>query len=184
MTEREKMIAGELYCAVDDELAALRRTARDLILRLNQTKDEEAHLRHEIYQRLFGAAGPDLWIEPPFYCDYGCNIYFGKRVFMNFNCVILDVCEVYIGDHTMFGPAVQVYTATHPLDWRIRRQALEYGRPIRIGADVWVGGGAILCPGVTVGDRAVIGAGAVVTKDVPANAVVAGNPARTIRHVE
>lgn len=184
MTEREKMLSGELYCAVDDELNAMRRKARDLVLRLNQSRDEETEVRREIYARLFGSVGEGLWIEPPFYCDYGCNIAIGDRVFMNFNCVILDVCEVHIGDYTMFGPGVQIYAATHPLDWRVRRQALELGRPIHIGTDVWVGGGAILCPGVTVGDRAVIGAGAVVTKDVPANAVVAGNPARAIRHVD
>lgn len=183
-TEREKMLAGELYCANDPELNAMRRTARDLMLRLNQSRDGDTALRNDIYASLFRSAGEGLWIEPPFYCDYGSNIAIGKRVFMNFNCVILDVCEVEIGDYSMFGPAVQLYAATHPLDWRIRREGLENGKPIRIGSDVWIGGGAIICPGVTVGDRAVIGAGAVVRKDVPPGVVVAGNPAQTIRHID
>jgi maltose O-acetyltransferase len=184
MTEREKMVSGELYCAADEELAGMRRRARDLVLRLNQSRDDETGLRGEIFSKLFGAVGADFFVEPPFYCDYGSNIYLGQRVFMNFNCVILDVAEVHIGDYTMFGPGVQVYTATHPLDWRVRRRELECARPIRIGADVWVGGAAVILPGVTIGDRAVIGAGALVTKDVAPGTVVAGNPARVIRSVE
>ena len=184
MTEREKMVSGQLYCAVDDELNAIRRRARDLMFRLNQSRDEEAEVRREIYAGLFAAVGEGLWIEPPFYCDYGCNITIGNKVFMNFNCVLLDVAEITIGDYTMFGPGVQIYTATHPTDWRVRRQGLEYGKAIHIGTDVWIGGGAVIRPGVTIGDRAVIGAGSVLTRDVPAGMVVAGNPARVIRQVE
>ena len=151
---------------------------------LNLSRFGDNALRHEIYQKLFKHFGDALWIEPPFYCDYGVNISLGERVFINFNCVILDVCEVHIGDYTMLGPSVQLYTATHPLDWRVRREGLEYGKPIYIGSDVWIGGGAIVCPGVTIGDRAVIGAGAVVCKDVPEGVVVAGNPARIIRPID
>lgn len=183
-SEREKMLAGELYCSIDPELNAIRRTARDLVLRLNQSRDEETGLRNEIYSKLFKRFGEGLWIEPPFSCDYGVNISIGNRVFINFNCVILDVCEVHIGDFSMFGPAVQIYTATHPLDWRVRRESLEFGKPIHIGTDVWIGGSAVICPGVTIGDRAVVGAGSVVRKDVPAGTVVAGNPARIIREID
>lgn len=117
-------------------------------------------------------------IRPPFYCDYGYNISLGSNVFMNFNCVILDVCPVSIGDDCQIGPAVQIYAADHPLDPKVRRSGLESGRPVKIGNNVWIGGGAIILPGVTVGDNAVIGAGSVVTRDVPARATVVGNPAR------
>ena len=119
-------------------------------------------------------------MQPPFFCDYGTNIELGERVFFNFNCVVLDVCRVRIGSFTLFGPAVQVYTATHPMDAALRRRQ-EAGRPVEIGADVWVGGGAIILPGVRIGDRAVIGAGSVVTRDVPKGMFAAGNPCRVIR---
>src|SRR5207302_10171243 len=116
---------------------------------------------------LFGAVGEGVWIEPPFQCDYGGNITLGDRVYFNFNCVVLDPAPVAIGSDVLFGPGVQIYTATHPMDHRARRTGLEAARPIAIGPDVWVGGGAILCPGVRVGARSVIGAGSVVTRDVP-----------------
>lgn len=182
-TQREHMLAGDLYDAGDPELAHARRRARDLLHRLNGSKDEDEALRRDVYDALFGAAGHGLWIEPPFYCDYGANIYLGDNVFFNFNCVVLDPAEVRIGSNVLFGPAVQVYTATHPLDWRVRRQGLEAAHPIEIGSDVWIGGGAILCPGVRIGERTVIGAGAVVTKDVPPGTFAAGNPCRVIRDV-
>jgi maltose O-acetyltransferase len=121
-------------------------------------------------------------MQPPFYCDYGTHIELGERVFFNFNCVVLDVCAVRIGDFTMFGPAVQIYTATHPLDAGLRRRQ-EFGTPVAIGADVWVGGGAIILPGVRIGARAVIGAGSVVTRDVPDDTFAAGNPCRPIRRI-
>ena len=129
---------------------------------------------------LFGSVGDEVWLQPPFYCDYGTNITLGTRVFFNFNCVVLDVCRVTIGSYTMFGPAVQIYTATHPLEAGLRRSQ-EYGRPIVIGDDVWVGGGAIICPGVSIGSRTVIGAGSVVTRDLPDDVIAAGNPCRVIR---
>ncbi len=130
---------------------------------------------------LFGALGEGTFLEPPFYCDYGSNISLGAGVFFNFNCVILDVCRVEIGDNVLFGPAVQIYTATHPIDWRERRTGLELGAPIRIGSDIWVGGGAIFNPGVSIGDGSVIGSGSVVTRDIPAGVFAAGNPCRVIR---
>jgi len=124
-----------------------------------------------------------VWMQPPFFCDYGSNIHLGEKVFFNFNCVVLDVCPVRIGSYTLFGPAVQILTATHPLDAAERRRGLEGATPIEIGADVWVGGGAIICPGVRIGAQAVIGAGSVVTRDVPERTIAAGNPCRVIRTI-
>ena len=182
-SEREKMLAGELYDALDPELAAVRKRARDLCRSLNETREEQVSQRREILKALFGAGGDDVWLEPPFYCDYGANIRLGRKVFFNFNCVILDVCPVTIGDHVFFGPAVQIYAATHPLNAQLRRTQ-EFGKPVTIGSDVWVGGGAIICPGVRIGSRTVIGAGSVVTRDVPDDVVAAGNPCRVLRAIE
>jgi maltose O-acetyltransferase len=180
--EREKMLAGELYDPLDPELVAARERARDLCQALNATREGDQNERRRIVRELFGAGGDTAWIQPPFFCDYGANILLGERVFFNFNCVVLDVAQVKIGDYTLFAPAVQIYTATHPLNAALRRKQ-EYARPIEIGSDVWVGGGAILCPGVKIGDRAVIGAGSVVTRDIPAGVLAAGNPCRVIREI-
>lgn len=179
-TEREKMLAGELYDALDPELSAARVKARDLCWDLNATRAHQADQRRTILKQLFGAGGDTVWMQPPFYCDYGSNILLGERCFFNFNCVVLDVCLVTIGDRALFGPAVQIYTAVHPLNAELRRTS-EYGRPIEIGSDVWVGGGAIICPGVKIGSRTVIGAGSVVTRDIPDDVFAAGNPCRVIR---
>ncbi|MFO0927786.1 MAG: sugar O-acetyltransferase [Gemmataceae bacterium] len=181
-SERDKMLAGELYDPFDPELVQARERARDLCWELNATRDRDADTRRRILRDLFGAGGDSVWMQPPFFCDYGTNIHLGERVFFNFNCVILDVCRVTIGDYTLFGPAVQIYTATHPLNAELRRQQ-EFARPIEIGSDVWVGGGAILCPGVTIGARSVIGAGSVVTRDIPARVFAAGNPCRVVRPI-
>lgn len=181
-TEREKMLAGELYDPLDPELVAARVRARDLCQDLNATREREEEARRRILVELFGAGGNDVWMQPPFFCDYGSNIFLGTRVFFNFNCVVLDVCAVRIGDYTLFGPAVQIYTATHPLDAELRRKQ-EFAKPITIGSDVWVGGAAVICPGVTIGSRAVIGAGSVVTRDVPDGVFAAGNPCRVIRQL-
>lgn len=182
--ERKKMLSGELYSAGDPDLVTGRRRARDLLARFNSSGDSQRELRQEIYASLFGSAGSDIEIEPPFYCDYGTHIHLGSRVFFNFNCVILDPAEVHIGDDVLFGPAVQIYTATHPLDWRIRRQWLESAHPVEIGSDVWIGGGAVINPGVRIGNRTVIGSGAVVTKDIPGGVFAAGNPCRVIKEIE
>ncbi len=182
-TEKDKMLAGQLYDASDPQLSADRRRARDLLHTLNTSRDGEIQLRRRTLAELLGPCDEPPWIEPPFYCDYGYNIRLGHKVYFNFNCVVLDVCEVRIGSNVLFGPAVQIYTATHPLDVATRRQWLESGQPVTIGSDVWVGGGAILLPGVTVGEGAVIGAGAVVTRDVPPGTLVAGNPARVLREI-
>ena len=182
-TETEKMLAGELYDALDPALVVARDRARDLCQDLNATRERDHERRRSILKQLFAAGGDSVWMQPPFFCDYGSNIRLGERVFFNFNCVILDVCEVTIGDFTLFGPAVQIYTATHPLDADLRRKQ-EFGKPIAIGSDVWVGGGAIVCPGVTIGSKSVIGAGSVVTRSIPAGVFAVGNPCRVIREIE
>jgi len=181
-TERDKMIAGELYDPMDPELVAARAQARDLCQALNATREAEQAERRRILQALFAVGGDSVWMQPPFFCDYGFNIELGERVFFNFNCVVLDVCPVQIGSFTLFGPAVQIYTPMHPLDAELRRRQ-EFGKPVRIGSDVWVGGGAIILPGVRIGSRAVIGAGSVVTRDIPDGVFAAGNPCRVIREI-
>src|SRR5690349_5018515 len=181
-TEREKMLAGALYDPLDPELVRARDRARDLCWSLNATHEADVEERRRILRELFGQGGETVWMQPPFYCDYGSNILLGERVFFNFNCVVLDVCEVTIGDYTQFGPAVQIYTATHPMNADLRRKQ-EFAKPIEIGSDVWVGGGAILCPGVKIGSRAVIGAGSVVTRSIPDRVFAAGNPCRVVREI-
>jgi maltose O-acetyltransferase len=182
VSEREKMLAGELYDATDPELVRGRDRARDLCQTLNASRESDREERRRILVELFGRGGDSVWMQPPFYCDYGTNILLGERVFFNFNCVVLDVCEVRIGDFTLFGPAVQIYTPMHPMDAALRRRQ-EYGKPVEIGADVWVGGAAIVCPGVRIGSRSVIGAGSLVTRDIPDDVFAAGNPCRVVRPV-
>ncbi|MGE5294218.1 MAG: sugar O-acetyltransferase [Solirubrobacterales bacterium] len=179
-TEKEKMLAGELYDPLDPQLVRERKRCRDLCRLLNDSREDQQEQRKRILAELFGHP-TDAWIEPPFFCDYGTNISLGSRVFFNFNCVVLDVTRVTIGDRVLFGPAVQIYAATHPLDATERRMGLESGQPVTIGSDVWVGGGAILCPGVTIGERSVIGAGSVVTRPIPPDVLAAGNPCRVVR---
>src|SRR5947208_7124596 len=140
-TELEKMLAGELYDPLDPELVRARDRARDLCQDLNATRERDHEARRRILKELFGRGAESVWMQPPFYCDYGSNIRLGERVFFNFNCVVLDVCRVTIGDFTLFGPAVQIYTATHPFNAALRRR-LEFGKPVAIGSDGWVGGRA------------------------------------------
>lgn len=181
-SEREKMLAGELYDPLDAELVSARERARDLCQALNATREAEQATRRAILQELFAAGGESVWMQPPFFCDYGRNIHLGERVFFNFNCVVLDVCTVRIGDYTLFGPAVQIYTPMHPFNAELRRRE-EFGKPVDIGSDVWVGGGAIILPGVHIGSRSVIGAGSVVSRDIPDGVFAAGNPCRVIREL-
>ena len=181
-SEREKMLAGELYDPFDPDLVAARERARDLCQSLNATREAQQEERRRILCELFGSGGDTAWMQPPFFCDYGSNIELGDRVFFNFNCIVLDVCPVRIGSFTLFGPAVQIYTPMHPFNARLRRQK-EFGKPVEIGSDVWVGGGAIILPGIRIGSRAVIGAGSVVTRDVPEGMFAAGNPCRVIREI-
>jgi maltose O-acetyltransferase len=181
-TEKDKMLAGELYNPLDPELVRARERARDLCRDLNATRERDQDNRRRLLMELLGRGGESVWMQPPFFCDYGSNILLGERVYFNFNCVVLDVCRVTIGDFTLFGPAVQIYTATHPMNAELRRNQ-EFGKPITIGSDVWVGGGAILCPGVTIGSKTVIGAGSVVTRDIPTGVFAAGHPCRVIREI-
>lgn len=182
-TEKQKMLAGELYDPIDPLLSQERDRCRNLCLALNATREEQKEERQRLLNELLGKE-TDAWIQPPFFCDYGTNIVLGTKVFFNFNCVVLDVMPVTIGDNVLFGPAVQIYTATHPISAAERRKWLESARPITIGSDVWVGGGAVICPGVTIGDRSVIGAGSVVTRDIPPDVFAAGNPARVVRRLD
>jgi maltose O-acetyltransferase len=180
-SEKQKMLAGEPYRATDPELVFERRQAQQLLARYNATVAEDAPGRLALLRELFGAIGDGADIQPRFSCDYGYNTRIGKNAFVNYNCVFLDCAAIEIGDDLQMGPAVQLYTGTHPLDRRLRVAGWESAGPIRIGEGVWFGGGAIVLPNVTIGDGCVIGAGSVVTRDVPADSVVAGNPARIIR---
>jgi maltose O-acetyltransferase len=182
-SEKEKMISGELYDPNDKQLVEERIRTRLLIQEYNNSREDEPEQRASVLKQLVPVAGNGLTIQPPFYCDYGTNMVVGERVFFNFDCTVLDVMQVKIGDRTMFGPNVQIYTATHPINWKERGSGLEYAKPVVIGEDVWVGGSAVICPGVTIGDRTIIGAGSVVTKDIPSDVFAAGNPCRVIREL-
>lgn len=181
MTPFERMRSGALYDAQEPSLAAARLHARALLRDLNSSRPDDIEHRAHLLRALIPNAGTELTIEPPFYCDYGANLYLGDRVFLNFNCTLLDVAPITIGHRTLLGPNVQLYTPLHPIDAEERAKGLEYARPITIGNDVWLGGGVIVCPGVTIGDRSVIGAGSVVTRDVPPDVFAAGNPCRVLR---
>lgn len=177
-SEKQKMLAGVLYVATGEELAADARRVAEWMDRYNASIAATQRDHAALLREMLAEVGEGAYIRPPFHCDYGYNISLGKGVFLNFNCIILDVVKVTIGDRTQIGPGVQILTADHPRDPAQRRAGLESGRPVTIGADVWIGGGAIVLPGVTIGDGAIVGAGAVVTRDVPADATVVGNPAR------
>ena len=176
------MLAGRLYDPSDPDLVRERQHCRKLCRLLNGSREDEVDERRRILSDLVGQRC-DATIHPPFHCDYGYNIALGDNVYFNFNCVVLDVVRVEIGSNVLIGPSVQIYTATHPIKAEERRTGLEYGRPVSIGDDVWIGGGSIICPGVKIGARSTIGAGSVVTRDVPSDVVAAGNPCRTIRHL-
>jgi maltose O-acetyltransferase len=182
-SEKQKMLAGELYFANDPELARERHAAQRLLAEYNATRSDAAATRNALLSRLLGTVGDGADIQPRFYCDYGYNIRLGARCFVNYNCVFLDCAPIEIGDDLQMAPAVQLYTAYHPLDRATRVAGLEYARPIRIGSGVWIGGGAIVLAGVTIGDGCVIGAGSVVTHDLPAGVLAVGNPARIIRQL-
>jgi len=180
-SEKDKMLAGELYRASDPELVDERRRCRALLLAFNAEPDEEQRLN--LLRELLGRVGADAFVQPPFACDYGSNISIGANAFVNFNCVILDCAAVTIGDRTQIGPGVQLLAADHPRDAETRHDLLELARPISIGTNVWIGGAAIVLPGVSVGDDSIIGAGSVVTRDVPSGVLAFGNPCRVVREV-
>jgi len=175
------MVSGALYDAYDVQLVKDRQNARRLLKAFNSTAPDDLEWRKKILLKLIKNQGEHLIIEPPFYCDYGENISTGDQVYFNFNCVVLDPAPVEIGDHVLIGPNVQIYTASHPLDWKGRRDGKENASPVKIGSDVWIGGAAIILPGIKIGSRSVIGAGSVVTKDLPEGVFAAGNPCRVIR---
>lgn len=177
------MLAGQLYVAADPQLVAERARARKLLRAYNASTEDDLPQRESLLGQLLGAAGEGTWIEPPFFCDYGEHIRLGARVYMNFQCVILDCNTVTMGDDVSLGPGVQLYAATHPLDPDERIKGPELGRPITLGSKVWVGGGSIICPGVVIGEGSTIGAGSVVTRDIPPYVFAAGNPCRIIRNL-
>jgi maltose O-acetyltransferase len=181
LSNKEKMLAGELYFANDPELTAERRRAQRLLAQFNASLVDDLSTRTALLRELLGVAADGADIQPRFLCDYGYNIRLGRNCFINYNCVFLDCAPIEIGDDLQMGPAVQLYTAYHPLDRETRSAGLEYAKPISIGSGVWIGGGAIVLPGVTIGDGVVIGAGSVVTRDVPPNTLALGNPARAVR---
>lgn len=176
--EKDKMLAGEPYDAGAPELQADRAANHRWLARYNAALADDPVRWHALLRERLAAVGEGAIIRPPFHCDYGFNIHLGADVFLNFNCVILDVVQVHIGDRTQIGPGVQILAADHPRDPAERATSLESGRPVRIGRNVWIGAGAIVLPGVSIGDDALVGAGSVVTRDVPARATVVGNPAR------
>jgi maltose O-acetyltransferase len=182
-TEREKMLAGELYFAGDPELLKLREEAEALSRVLNAVRITDQSARQALQARLFGRCGANVWVQPPFYCDYGCHIEVGDNTYFNWGAVVLDCARVRVGSFVKFGPQVQVYAATHPVDPAVRKSGLEYARPVTVGDNVWVGGGTLILPGVEIGDDSVIGAGSVVTKSIPAGVVAVGNPCRVLRRV-
>lgn len=179
-TEKEKMLSGELYLAGDSELLKERRNAKRLLRKLNITEFLVTKPAKSILAELIPNAPKSLYIEPPFHCDYGYNIHCGENVYFNVNCVVLDTMKISIGSNVLFGPGAQIYAASHPLD-ATTRKTLEMSKPVTIGNDCWIGGGAIICPGVTIGNGCVIGAGAVVTKDIPDYSLAVGNPAKVIK---
>ncbi len=179
--EKQKMLAGELYDATGPVLTGERRRAQRLLARYNATEPDDAAGRLMLLRELLGAVGDAPDVQPRFHCDYGYNIRLGHRCFINYNCVFLDCAAIEIGDDLQMAPAVQLYTAAHPLDRARRLAGLEFAKPIRIGSGVWIGGGAIVLPGVTIGDGCVVGAGSVVTHDLPPLSLALGNPARIVR---
>lgn len=184
MTEKEKMLAEQMYDPLDPLLVNERHEARMLFQEINSLNDNNKEKRDRLFYDLLPNVKEGLWIEPPFFCDYGYNINAGINLFMNFNCCILDVAEVKIGDNCMMGPNVQIYTATHPLEADKRNSGREFAKRITIGNNIWIGGSAIINPGVTIGNNVVIGAGSVVTKSFPDNVFVAGNPARIVKPID
>lgn len=180
-TERQKMIDGELYFSADPELSAARNRARKQMKRINS--EEDPYSRRQLIEETFGTTGTGCYIEPTIQFDYGFNIHVGKNFYANFNNVFLDICPITIGDNCMFAPNVQLYTATHPLHPVKRNSGLEYGKPITIGDNAWLGGGCIIIPGVSLGNNVVVAAGSVVTKSFPDNCVIGGNPAKVIKRI-
>ena len=184
MTAKEDMLAGKLYFSADSELVHARQRSKRLCFEYNNLHPSEMEKGKEIIRRLLGKTGKEFWIEPPFRCDYGTFIEIGENFYSNYNLVILDCAHIKIGDNVFIAPNVGIYAAGHPLDVKTRNSGLEFGKPVTIGNNVWIGGSVVINPGVTIGDNAVIGSGSVVTKDIPANVVAVGNPCRVLKRIE
>lgn len=183
MTEKELMLSEQLYIARDAELAADNMRARRLLRLINTSTEDQFAYRQELFRELFCTIGENFCVEPPFRCDYGCNISIGNNFAANYDCIIMDVCHVNIGDNVFFAPRVNIFTAGHPIDADIRNTQLEFGKKVTIGNNVWVGGNTVINPGVTIGDNVVIGSGSVVTKDIPSDVIAVGNPCRVLRPI-
>lgn len=183
MTEKEKMLSGNLYMANDKELKADMKKSRMLTRLFNNTTEEQKGYRAELLKELFEKTGENIYIEPPFRCDYGCHISVGNNFYANYDCIILDVCKVDIGENVFFAPRVCIYTAGHPIDAEVRNTGLEFGKSVKIGNNVWVGGSTVINPGVNIGNNVVIGSGSVVTKDITDNVIAVGNPCRVLREI-
>lgn len=182
-TQKERMLSGELYLANDKELLLESKRAKKLIREINATTEEEIEKRQAKIKELFGQTGQEFYLEPPFYCDYGSNIKIGNNFYANSDCIMLDVASINIGDNVMFGPRVNLFTATHPIDAKTRVSGPELGYDIKINDNVWIGGGSIINPGIEIGENTIIGSGSVVTKNIPSNVIAAGNPCRIIRKI-
>jgi maltose O-acetyltransferase len=180
-SQRERMLAGELYIADDPQLAADNQRALTLTSQFNASDPADAQKRVALLRELLGSVGEGTEIRPPLYCDYGYQTHIGARCFINFGCVLLDVATITIGDDVQVGPNVQFLTPTHPVEAEPRRAKWEAARPITVADNVWLGGGVIVCPGVSIGENTVVGAGAVVVRNLPANVIAVGNPAKVIR---
>ena len=182
-TEREKMLAGELYLATDPELSQLHAKAMALMHKFNTSHPQDIAEQKKTIRQLFGSIGQNFTVNPPFYCDYGCHISAGENLYVNYDCTILDCASVHIGNNVLIATKVQIYAAYHPIDPPVRLTGKELAAPVHIGDNVWIGGGAIICPGVSIGENTTIGAGSVVTKSIPSNVVAVGNPCRVIKSV-
>ncbi len=184
MSMKEKMHTGELYLPTDAEIAKEQLLCLNRLYDYNQTRPTEVALREQLLRELFAEIGEGCYIEPPFHANWGGrHVHFGKSIYANFNLTMVDDTDIYVGDCTMFGPNVTVATAGHPILPELREQAYQYNFPVRIGRNCWIGAGAMILPGVTVGDNTVIGAGSVVNRDIPANVVAVGNPCRVLRQI-
>ncbi|WP_300381121.1 sugar O-acetyltransferase [Clostridium sp.] len=182
-TDKELMLEGKLYMAGGGELSRDVKKSRRVTRLFNNTTEEQKEYRKELLKDLFKSTGKDFYVEPPFRCDYGCNISIGENFYANYDCIILDVAKVKIGKNVFFAPRVNIFTAGHPIDADVRNTLLEFGKPVTIGDNVWVGGNTVINPGVTIGNNVVIGSGSVVTKDIPGNVIAVGNPCRVLRKI-
>lgn len=183
MTEKENMLGGKLYNPYDAQLINEAFQAKKILHEYNSLSPCEQEKKDFLIKSLFGKTGTNILVVPPFYCDYGINIIVGEDFYANFDCIILDVCEVRIGHHVFFGPRVSIYTATHPIDAHVRNLQLEFGKKVHIGNNVWIGGNTVVNPGVTIGDNSIIGSGSVVVKDIPPNVIAVGNPCKILRKI-